>query len=919
VGAIAAKPGVKQFATNPLLLTILALIHRNGTQLPQRRVELYELATKTLIEDWQLGRNVPYGVQYREQHVGQLALTEEEVMVLLAPLAFQMHEEKPSGLVEQEQVEAWLVPRMMELQGVDQGAALVLVRQFLRKVRETTGLFVERGPGVYGFMHLSFEEYFAARYIADHESKQVLKIIESKLSDSRWHEPISLTLSFLKNYFPKQTQDLIENLFKDFMELSSKLRPQHRLFYLASFKAYLLSLRIKLNRKNNSKTIQTSMAYAGNDLIDIVGSTTELGILGLSTKLFYFIVNQDHLKKIELGVQILEDAESNNLQNSKLFHGLLAAKIMIDGLNSGFKTMLLVFPEKRRNIQNAKKVSDQLIQKFNDIENQDLVYSGLEYLQLVTHNLLLQKDLRDSAQKIFLQIYSNDSARKSPEKNTDIVESLNRKLPEEHYAVAYVQAGNIYEQKDQYKEAIFYYQKGFVLYQKINQREEMAEQLVSIAMCYLYLNKYELALKAAQKSLTINKQIDNRIGIVLVYSHLGLVYQVWGRYEQAIEHFQQGKSLCQKPGFLLGLTPRIIAPLLFIVINQWLKVLRPRSEFRKLLLILQGYKFINIFDHCIASCYCDLGKYELSSAIAKDSLGTSKSLGEKAMIAHGFRHLGDIYKEWGKYQEATSNYQASFNLYIDLKMQEYMAESLYDLALCYRGSQDYLTAVTYLQDSLEKYQDLGDTQNTATQLRRLSNTQLEFARHLEKVEAIDILYQAQNSLQQAMDLDIAGDYSKNLAYDYISQALLAAEFLRWLSPDDPSFCQHIDQFEQSYATGFQYFDQLGWAINRAEAALNIARAYLEIPALENLDRAETLAQQSLQTFQEFNRRKLQAATYKLLGEIYLKQAQNQKPEAQAKAHHYLSESLQLYRDLDLSQSIQEVEDLLSQTLPENQA
>ena len=134
VGAIATKPGVKRFATNPLLLTILALIHRNGTKLPQRRVELYDLATKTLIEDWQQGRNIPYRAQRR-----QLLLVEEEVTALLAPLAFRMHEEKPSGLVEQARVEEWLTPKMVELQGVDEPTALKLVGEFLRKVRETTG------------------------------------------------------------------------------------------------------------------------------------------------------------------------------------------------------------------------------------------------------------------------------------------------------------------------------------------------------------------------------------------------------------------------------------------------------------------------------------------------------------------------------------------------------------------------------------------------------------------------------------------------------------------------------------------------------------------------------------------------------------------------------------------------------------
>ena len=68
----------------------------------------------------------------------------------------------------------------------------------------------------------------------------------------------------------------------------------------------------------------------------------------------------------------------------------------------------------------------------------------------------------------------------------------------------------------------------------------------------------------------------------------------------------------------------------------------------------------------------------------------------------------------------------------------------------------------------------------------------------------------------------------------------------------------------------------GQTVSRAEETLDIARAYLEIPALQNLTLAETLAsrwrslpvRESLETFQEFNRRKLQANAHKLLGEIY---------------------------------------------------
>ena len=54
--AIDANPGVARLASNPLLLTILALIKRQGVSLPNRRVELYELYLKTLITAWSKAR-----------------------------------------------------------------------------------------------------------------------------------------------------------------------------------------------------------------------------------------------------------------------------------------------------------------------------------------------------------------------------------------------------------------------------------------------------------------------------------------------------------------------------------------------------------------------------------------------------------------------------------------------------------------------------------------------------------------------------------------------------------------------------------------------------------------------------------------------------------------------------------------------
>ena len=105
--------------------------------------------------------------------------------------------------------------------------------------------------------------------------------------------------------------------------------------------------------------------------------------------------------------------------------------------------------------------------------------------------------------------------------------------------------------------------------------------------------------------------------------------------------------------------------------------------------------------------------------------------------------------------------------------------------------------------------------------------------------------------------------------------------------------------------GFSHFTALGKTVNLAEETLDIARAYLEIPALENLDFAESLTRQSLLTFQEFNRRRLQADALKLLGEIY----KHRLPHQPATAAQFFLESRQLYQELDLTEKAIEIERL----------
>ena len=197
------SPGVRRLAANPLLLRTLALIHRTGAQLPQRRIELYKLAADTLARTWRTAQGVPESQLVEDRYLTRL----------LGRLAYWLHANKSTGIATEQEVYRELGQEWTRIKGSsweeDNPDIEGEVKKFLRAVREHTGMFVEQAPRRYGFMHLTFEEYFTARYLVA-RSKERAKLIRQHLHKPRWEEPILLALGFVGLDSPDDAAELLE-------------------------------------------------------------------------------------------------------------------------------------------------------------------------------------------------------------------------------------------------------------------------------------------------------------------------------------------------------------------------------------------------------------------------------------------------------------------------------------------------------------------------------------------------------------------------------------------------------------------------------------------------------------------------------------------------------------------------------------
>lgn len=208
LNAINQNPGVRQLASTPLLLTILALMKRQGVSLPERRVQLYDQYVTTLLSTWNRARSLSGRAPGRD-------LDEIQTVRVLAPLALWMHEVNPGvGLVGSEEMRRKLEELFTEY---GDGSPHQAARQFLMDVREHAALLLERGPGEYGFIHLTFEEYLAAVALAlkgQGNSAPIIEVLAAHVGEPAWREVTLLTIAYLgiRQQLPKVSGEVVEAL-----------------------------------------------------------------------------------------------------------------------------------------------------------------------------------------------------------------------------------------------------------------------------------------------------------------------------------------------------------------------------------------------------------------------------------------------------------------------------------------------------------------------------------------------------------------------------------------------------------------------------------------------------------------------------------------------------------------------------------
>ncbi len=215
------KPSYLELATTPLLLALLCLNFDETMEFPSNKSELYKEAIDALLKKWDASRAIKRDEIYEKLSIRR----KEDMLSKIAHTTFCEDEYFFKRIRLEDLIENYIEHLTGNEEYTDRPTSQVILKAIVAQ----HGLFVERAKRIYSFSHLTFQEYFTAKFIRDTEAQgSVSDLVELQMFEKKWNEVLHLTAGMLSNAdeFFQQMMNQLKRVTKD----SIFINYEHKIF-----------------------------------------------------------------------------------------------------------------------------------------------------------------------------------------------------------------------------------------------------------------------------------------------------------------------------------------------------------------------------------------------------------------------------------------------------------------------------------------------------------------------------------------------------------------------------------------------------------------------------------------------------------------------------------------------------------------
>jgi len=158
---------LRRLASNPLLLTVMVIVHMSDGESPGARAKLYNRATDILLWHWEQEKRKEYDdMPTLKQLLVEAGRDRSDLQIRLTKLAFEAHElmavrggSDEVGVISEKAL-------LDELRQLHPKRSLDWAEKIILEIQMRTGLLSRQVGGGFVFTHRTFQEYFAGIHLA---------------------------------------------------------------------------------------------------------------------------------------------------------------------------------------------------------------------------------------------------------------------------------------------------------------------------------------------------------------------------------------------------------------------------------------------------------------------------------------------------------------------------------------------------------------------------------------------------------------------------------------------------------------------------------------------------------------------------------------------------------------------------------